>query len=890
LCCTLVIWLHLRAGVSRATSNIILRSLKIILATSFTIVSLAFQAAMGVKLPLSSPEIPVDVRTALKLRLIEPVILRTICCPKCFWVYGNTAPEKCTWRESRRSRPCAADLWTTRNTSQGPKRVPKSLYTTQCFDDWLRFFLGRQIIEDALIKSFELFRNSAGNHEYMHDVHESPAWRTFHGPFSNAYNLVFGVYIDWFNPLTNRIAGKKISYGAIVLYCMNLPPEMRFRPENVYIAGITPGPNAPNMITISHILALLMNALSRYTTPPGHHVPTFRHPLGMLIQLALAPLIADIEAVRKAAGFMSHSATLFCSFCDLPSHRIEELNSSSWTRRTAEQVRAQAEHWRSLTTKKARKEQATSTGVRWTPFYLLHAWNPVDHVMLGYMHNWLEGVLKHQLRRLWNLGPVKENAADMPDPETAAADASDIESDASSSSSTASLRPTSDAEMPPPSSTPSGDSTPRASHFTLPLDHLGDDSDSDSDDDVEINVDFEAAPTSSNAPFHFTDMQLSIVRGAIGLVTLPTHIDRPPTNLGQAKHGKLKADTYLTLFAFIFPLIIPELWWTFPPSSYERELLNSFYHLIVATYVIISYVSSTYDQGLFGYHYISYRRSIQQLFPVGSLPNHHYAMHYPDIMRNWGPVASLNEFAGERLNGQLQRTKTNRHMRDMDYTMLHQATRRARLQAMLRDTVPDDSASSRLSAILGEVDSDTSATGSSAHTDNLLSSEELSKFLAAAPLLDARYYSLILQYVQMHIRLFQSFETLPAHPNIPILPPNAKQLRTFSIHDRSYSDRVQHEGNSAIQFRDPRDSSTKTGFIHFVCTLPLERQLRTFVLVNPHNPLPEQEFLLTPYSHYTLLKTQIFDATPSLDLIVLEPTDILSHVTTLRRPVGTYGI
>ena len=58
-----------------------------------------------------------------------------------------------------------------------------------------------------------------------------------------------------------------------------------------------------------------------------------------------------------------------------------------------------------MTTKSGRKAQAQSTGVRWTPLHRLPYWDPVKHVLLGYMHNWQEGVLKHQLRVLWAIGP-----------------------------------------------------------------------------------------------------------------------------------------------------------------------------------------------------------------------------------------------------------------------------------------------------------------------------------------------------------------------------------------------------------------------------------------------------------------------------------------------------
>ncbi|KAJ6611098.1 hypothetical protein B0H10DRAFT_1953379 [Mycena sp. CBHHK59/15] len=49
-------------------------------------------------------------------------------------------------------------------------------------------------------------------------------------------------------------------------------------------------------------------------------------------------------------------------------------------------------------------------------------------------------------------------------------------------------------------------------------------------------------------------------------------------------------------------------------------------------------------------------------------------------------MAGLNEFWGERMNGMLQRIKTNRHLYDMDHTMLRQMARRCRLMAYLHNS------------------------------------------------------------------------------------------------------------------------------------------------------------------------------------------------------------
>ncbi len=46
---------------------------------------------------------------------------------------------------------------------------------------------------------------------------------------------------------------------------------------------------------------------------------------------------------------------------------------------------------------------------------------------------------------------------------------------------------------------------------------------------------------------------IAAIRQCIRNVTLPTWVGRPPVNLGEASHGKLKANDYLVLFSFSTP-------------------------------------------------------------------------------------------------------------------------------------------------------------------------------------------------------------------------------------------------------------------------------------------------------------------------------------------------
>ncbi|KZV59036.1 hypothetical protein PENSPDRAFT_672638 [Peniophora sp. CONT] len=469
----------------------------------------------------------------------------------------------------------------------------------------------------------------------------------------------------------------------------------------------------------------------------------------------------------------------------------------------------------------------------------MSTWDPVAHVLLGYMQNWLEGILQHQLRDLWGIGCVTKEKA-------------------SSTSST------------------------NNSEFTLPPEF------NDNDGGDDDNADTGPVPISVYPQFEFLDSELGHIRNAIVCVSLPTYLDCPPSNFGEKSRGKLKADTYLVLFAFIFPLIIPEIWWAFSVPSYQCKLLESFYYLFVSTTVMISYKTSENSRLLFSNHYIPYRCSIQELFPVKRKPNHHYAMHSPSIMEYWGPLASLNEFAGKRMNGQLQCTKTNRRMRDIDFTMLDKACRCARLQALLQDRASNEELVVKLTALLEPAEA--VPVFSSEADGTVLDSVQLAAFLTSSRRLDDALYAAILAYIEGNLCPVQSLKVLPPQANIPISPPQAKQLCTPDIEGRAYSDQHHHEGNSAVQFTDIHTSSRCTGFIQSTWLIPVGTQLRAIVVVRPHLPLLPGETARTPYSHYALMKTQIFDAAPSSELIIIKPKHVVAHVTTLPRPLGTYGI
>ncbi|THU90823.1 hypothetical protein K435DRAFT_675299, partial [Dendrothele bispora CBS 962.96] len=107
------------------------------------------------------------------------------------------------------------------------------------------------------------------------------------------------------------------------LCCMNLPPNICYLPENVFVVGITPGPSLPDVITISHILRPLVDIPITHWN--GTIIQTYLHPEGTPIRVAVLSFIADLQAIRKITGFLSQKANLFCSWCLCPNSDKECL-------------------------------------------------------------------------------------------------------------------------------------------------------------------------------------------------------------------------------------------------------------------------------------------------------------------------------------------------------------------------------------------------------------------------------------------------------------------------------------------------------------------------------------------------------------------------------------
>ncbi|EJD44021.1 hypothetical protein AURDEDRAFT_125337 [Auricularia subglabra TFB-10046 SS5] len=468
---------------------------------------------------------------------------------------------------------------------------------------------------------------------------------------------------------------------------MNLPPELRYRPENLFFAGIMPPPFQPDVVTISNLIDPLVEQLIGLFS--GKAMKTAHHPDGVTVRVAILPIVGDLPAIRKLCGYVAPTADFLCSYCPTLHAEIDDDLGGVGYLRQPNDVRNAAARWKQATTIAKRNTITTQTGVRWSPLHKLSYWDPVKSPVIGFMHNIVEGVLVHHLRVLWGIGApdslVKAHkealvedheSLDGYDPSEYDSELEGLAQEFSESGDSLPSHPrrgrsassstddddmmVDDGDHPPPTSESSN--TPSTSHHGTPVPDAPSAADASTSSGATERADPDYEDLGIPELCIFSDDKLGEIRQCIQNVALPTWVSRPPHNLGEASHGKLKADTVLLLFTVILPMIVPEIL-SRTPDRRRSALLKKFAHLVAATHIVSSYSTSDALADQYTSHYVRYRQTRHQLWPAQhSLPNHHIAAHNGEALKFWGPLAPLSEFPYERQNGVLAAISTNNHL------------------------------------------------------------------------------------------------------------------------------------------------------------------------------------------------------------------------------------
>ena len=237
------------------------------------------------------------------------------------------------------------------------------------------------------------------------DIYDGKIWKQFMNfkgkPFlSEPYNLGLMLNCDWFQPYDLST----YSVGVLYLVILNLPRAIRFKPENVLIAGVIPGPKEPSLSEMNSYLRPLVKELNSLWSDGFSMLHKGRT---VCIHAALLATVCDIPATAKLGGFLGHSSKHACWKCNKRFPYNESLKRVDFSGvdvgslRTHDQHKSAALRARSAVTPTERTETETETGSRFTELMHIPYYACVRQAIIDPMHNILLGTPKRLFTKQW---------------------------------------------------------------------------------------------------------------------------------------------------------------------------------------------------------------------------------------------------------------------------------------------------------------------------------------------------------------------------------------------------------------------------------------------------------------------------------------------------------
>jgi hypothetical protein len=637
-----------------------------------------------------SKEIPVTIEKVLNMFHLQTNLKTSVSCQVCFAIHvthpidtldppsllscNNLRFPSKTSSDQRIT--CNAPLYkisTHKSSSSAPATSALQRYRAhQLFfhlslSEWLATMLHFPHFEKALETS--LTRKQSPQGVYA-DIWDGNVWSTFQNINGQIFtkqqgHLVFGLFCDWFNPF-GKGSARGNSTGVILLFCLSLPPDMRYKKENIFLYAIIPGPKEPDYNSISHVFQPLMTELQELWR--GLFLSsTALHPQGRLIRVALWPLLADSPAMKKISGFSSHNSTNFCTYCHITIDDINEVDVKAYKKRHQHSIKAQSQAWLNASSASAQVKLVKKHGVRATPFANLSYWQPINFTTIDIMHCFLLGLLKDlssnylqipaAAKKLDNQTNNMQYAGDYTHPEFTT-----FPAPVGVATPVPSL---SASETTVPSSTESSNGRthyPREAKTSTSIDEStplkSGSNPSESSNDTQSTIQAPDGPS-------LTPHELQLIHSCIENTTVPSWLTRVPHKFGTASCGTPKAAEWIILYTLYMVISIVPYHHNAEKDSDSAKIHRAVILIIQIVNITTSRVLKEQDIKTLGALLHAYRQHLQAAWPhMKSKPNLHYAQHIPAQVHRFGPPAYLAVWAGERMIGTFVQTPKNHANRE----------------------------------------------------------------------------------------------------------------------------------------------------------------------------------------------------------------------------------
>jgi hypothetical protein len=556
--------------------------------------------------------------------------------------------------------PCEQPLY--EQSSKTTVKKISRLFFYQSVHSWLGKMLKFSHFETALDAS--LNRHSPPMHQ-MDDIWDGKLWKTFtksgHVFTGTSGKLVFGLWCDWFNPL-GKNAGKTTSVGVMLLTCFNLPPTMRYKKENICLYGIMPGPAEPSTTEMNHFLRPLVDEMKDFWNGITFE-STSKFPQGRKIQAALWPIHGDVPAMKKVAGFTSHSSTNFCSLCHITRDEYHsEFPAPKCTCRTSVEVKVQALEWQQATTAKEQSDLADSNGVRYTVLHKLPYWESVTFFTVDIMHNIFLGIFKDFSTKYLRVPAAGKSLAAQKEKMKFSNREYNTPLQPPPTSRPRTEAETSDMQPPPPQSHHSHDTRSAAASDLHNLPSSSGGSDRTIKGKRRAIVE-KAPPPPPRVPAIIplvTPYELDLLQHCLQDAIAPSWTTRPQRNFGMASAGTPKAADWHYLFKVYIVLAWVPHFHSGEAGSTSSKILDCLLQLIQIGNICTLRSFKRGDGEKLTKLVEQHQASLGDGWPhIMKKPNLHFAEHIGPISTLLGPPAYMASWAGERVIGSLVGAQKN---------------------------------------------------------------------------------------------------------------------------------------------------------------------------------------------------------------------------------------
>lgn len=376
-------------------------------------------------------QIPSTLDTILKKFNLDGTTVAYATCPDCHCTYAPKflpGSDKPMYPEVCNNHPDPDTTCTTKllDTLPDGRFQPIRIFNYPVFDDYVAALLSHRVLEghidnscDTLIKSIDRddpppnFVSDGFNGEFVRTFKGPDGKRLFVDRPEGEARLLFVINVDYFSAEGQTIRGASASCGILSAACLNLPLDIRYKPENMYIL-IIPGPKEPSKTELNHYIRPVVDNFLASWQRGVFFSRTARHANGRLARWAMAAAVNDLPAARQFSQCASHSSHHFCSRCSCFGRdklgRVD-VTDTDWNPKDVEDLRSKAEAWRAAPTRKLQGDLFSKNGLRWTELWRLPYWDPPRMLVVDPMHCLLEGLAQYHFRVVLGLSETAANAA-----------------------------------------------------------------------------------------------------------------------------------------------------------------------------------------------------------------------------------------------------------------------------------------------------------------------------------------------------------------------------------------------------------------------------------------------------------------------------------------------